>query len=306
MPGYTVAIVGGTGTLGHPVSTEFLTSFRSSFPTVRVLVRDTASEKAQELAAKGAELYKLDEANLSEAFDKAFAGVDAIVNTLPAKASDAVKHGLIDAVARSSAKVYFLSEFGIDHRLSDFAGYENDEWVIKKKLAAETREKVKGKKVVAVYTSIFLQIAFTGVIGFDVENNTFTTYGSPSGKVTFTSLPDVGKALAQLAILAIEPATSAKVPDEVRIASNTLSFEDIRDIVARVKGVEKGKIVTEDLDAKREELKKAPNAPGAILGFLRVLIGEGKLDFSDNSNELINPGQSLWKWKTVEDHLRGL
>ncbi len=36
-----------------------------------------------------------------------------------------------------------------------------------------------------------------------------------------------------------------------------------------------------------------------------VLIGEGKLDFSDNSNELINPGQSLWKWKTVEDYLGG-
>ena len=35
--------------------------------------------------------------------------------------------------------------------------------MIKQKLAAETREKVKGKKVVALYTSIFLQIAFAGV-----------------------------------------------------------------------------------------------------------------------------------------------
>lgn len=98
---------------GFPVSTEFLTSFRSSFPIVRVLVRDTLSEKAQELAAKGAELHKLDEANLSQAFDKAFAGVDAIVNTLPSKAAETVKHALIDAVAKSSAQVYFLSEFGM-------------------------------------------------------------------------------------------------------------------------------------------------------------------------------------------------
>ncbi|RDX41012.1 NAD(P)-binding protein [Lentinus brumalis] len=306
MSGYTVAIVGGTGTLGFPVSTEFLTSFRSSFPIVRVLVRDTVSEKAQELAAKGAELHKLDEANLSQALDKAFAGVDAIVNTLPSKASETVKHGLIDAVAKSTAKVYFLSEFGIDHRLSDSDGYENDEWVAKE-LAAETRQKVKDKKVVAVYTGPFLQIAFSGPwLGFDIENNTFTTYGSPSRKVSFTSLPDIGKAVAQLAILAIDPATSAKVPDELRIASNTLSIENIRDVVARVKSIEKGKIVTEDLAAKKEELKKAPNAPGAILAIIRVLIGEEKLDFSDNANELINPGESLWKWKTVEEQLRGL
>ena len=38
----------------------------------------------------------------------------------------------------------------------------------------------------------------------------------------------------------------------------------------------------------------------------RVLVGQGKMDFSkENADELINPGQSLWKWKTVEDQLRG-
>ena len=37
----------------------------------------------------------------------------------------------------------------------------------------------------------------------------------------------------------------------------------------------------------------------------RVLIGEGALDFSvENDNELVNPGESLWKWRTVEDELR--
>ena len=36
----------------------------------------------------------------------------------------------------------------------------------------------------------------------------------------------------------------------------------------------------------------------------RVLIGEGKMDFSKNDDELVNPGQSIWKWKTVEDFVR--
>ena len=37
----------------------------------------------------------------------------------------------------------------------------------------------------------------------------------------------------------------------------------------------------------------------------RVIVGEGKADFSaQNDDELVNPGQKLWKWKTVEDQLR--
>ena len=38
-----------------------------------------------------------------------------------------------------------------------------------------------------------------------------------------------------------------------------------------------------------------------------MLIAEGKIDHSkDNVNELVNPGQTLWKWRTVEDELRAM
>lgn len=34
-------------------------------------------------------------------------------------------------------------------------------------------------------------------------------------------------------------------------------------------------------------------------------MGENKTDFSsNNSNELVNPEQKVWKWKTVEDYFR--
>lgn len=34
-------------------------------------------------------------------------------------------------------------------------------------------------------------------------------------------------------------------------------------------------------------------------------MAEGKLDFTtDNDNELVNPDQKFWKWKTVEDYVR--
>ena len=35
-------------------------------------------------------------------------------------------------------------------------------------------------------------------------------------------------------------------------------------------------------------------------------MGEGKMDFGEtNDNELVNPGGSLWTWKSVEDYVRG-
>ena len=35
------------------------------------------------------------------------------------------------------------------------------------------------------------------------------------------------------------------------------------------------------------------------------MMGEGKLDWSDkNDSEFVNPGESLWKWKTLEDEIR--
>ena len=38
--------------------------------------------------------------------------------------------------------------------------------------------------------------------------------------------------------------------------------------------------------------------------FIRFVMGEGKLDFSRNENELANPGEKSWKWKTVKDYAK--
>ena len=86
-----------------------MTEFRSSFSRIRILSRDPASEKSQALASKGAELVKLDD---DKTLDAAFAGTDVIVNALPGAASEATQLSILQAVARSSAKVYFLGEFG--------------------------------------------------------------------------------------------------------------------------------------------------------------------------------------------------
>ncbi|KAI1791501.1 NAD(P)-binding protein [Ganoderma leucocontextum] len=307
----TVTIIGGTGVLGQNISNAFVTDFRPSFSRVRILTRDPASTKSQQLASKGAELVKVSEgADAHKLLDEAFADTDVIVNALPGSAPEDTQRAILQAAARSSAKVYFLDEFGCDHRINDFPGYESPEFLVKQKLAKEARSSFKGK-VIALYTALFFEVGFAHpIVGIDVKNNAFTAYGSPAQRVSWTSLGDIGRAVARLAILATNPATAASIPDDVRIAGSTATFEDVRDTVARVKGIAPAQIKTEDLAAKKAALK-APDASfleylRLIMGF-RVVMGEGKADFGENNNnELVNPGGKFWKWKSVEDFVRGL
>ena len=98
-------------------------------------------------------------------------------------------------------------------------------------------------------------------MGFDITNNEFTAYGCPSQRISFTSLRDVGRTVARLAMLATDPdpATAASVPDDVRVAGSTLAFEDVRDIVTRIRGVAPAQISIKDLAERKEALRQ----PGA-------------------------------------------
>ncbi|KAH9890549.1 NAD-P-binding protein [Cubamyces lactineus] len=301
---YSVAIVGGTGGLGIHISRAFLTDLKPNFHTARVLTRDPSSATAQDLAAKGAELHKLDESDLPRTLDEAFKGVDVIVNVLAGQGPTEVKQAILQAAARSDVKVYFLNEFGSDHKINDFPGYEHPGWLEKQEIAAETRKLLSGRKVIALYPSLFLEFATT-VMGIDLEKNTYLCYGSSKQKLSVTAREDIGRAVARLAILALAPDTASKVPDEVRIAGATTTYEEIRDTMARVKGVPKAEITVKDLTQLKDSIRQDPGKN--FFDYLNVVVGEGKADFSlANANDLVNPGETYWKWKTVEDHVRGL
>ncbi|KAI0628748.1 hypothetical protein C8Q77DRAFT_1161782 [Trametes polyzona] len=304
---HSVVIVGGTGGVGRQLTRVFLSEYRANFPDVRVLTRDPSSAAAQELAAQGAALHKLDESDLAAALDGAFARADVVVNVLqPADVAEATNEGIVEAARRNAVKVYFLSEFGTEYRVNDFPGYEHPYWTLKQKLAAWTRERLHDCKVIAVYTSGLLDFALSPFMGVDVKNNVYSCYGAPSQRISATSTEDVGRSVARLALLALDPATAAKVPDEVRTEGSTASYEEIRDIVARVKGVPKGEIRTEDIARVKERLRQSPGKTFIdLIPYIRVVVGQGRADFSSaNSNELINPGETLWKWRTIEDHVR--
>ncbi|CCM05455.1 uncharacterized protein FIBRA_07675 [Fibroporia radiculosa] len=310
---HVVALVGGTGNLGKEVSNVFLTSYRTYFSRIIIVGRDITTPAARELAGQGAELRAVDTANLVSSFTQAFQGVDVVVN-VSSRAPNEYHNALFEAALKSSVKVYFPSEFGSDYRLNDFPGWDDVTWTEKREHVDASRALSKGKvKIIAVATGLFLETALGPWLGFDTANLTYTSVGSPDVKTAVTAKVDIGRAVAELTLLALSPDTASQVPDDVRIAGDNKSFREIRDIVQRVRtefdAKPAGEIVlkTVELGPFREQLRKAQLEKPAEspLQHIKIVIAEGKQDFSkENSDELVNPGQKVWKWKTVEDYVR--
>lgn len=103
-------------------------------------------------------------------------------------------------------------------------------------------------------------IGVHSTVGFDIDNNVLTCFGPPTQIISFTSTADVGRALARLSTLALEPLTATQVPDELRISGSAVSYEEVRDLIAEAKGVQKGEIKSEDLEKLKHKLRDTPGS----------------------------------------------
>ncbi|OCB86111.1 NAD-binding protein [Sanghuangporus baumii] len=323
----SVAVAGATGRLGYVITEKLLTTFKPFFSRVVAITRDASSPKAKALASLGAELHEvhLDDPALGEvkaALRSSMNEIDVVVNAL-GMTSAQVKDVVAETAIEAGAKVYFPSEFGVDHRLNDFPGFDHEEWEKKRRHIAYANELAVKKggdvKVIAVYTGLFLEDSLNPRFGFDISAGKITILGPPSSKITFTSRRDIARSVAQLAILAmVSPASlQDNVPSHVRIAGCTRSVEEIAQ--ALNKSLSQGKkppetgegmgvaLVQEDISEAIKNLKEVYEAGnvGSPASYIRVLMGGGKLDFSqDNSNQLVNPNERLWKWNTIEETVR--
>lgn len=217
-----------------------------------------------------------------------------------------MKKAIAKAVGASpTVKLYFPSEFGVDHMLG--GGKDSDfghiEWQKKKdhvELVHQSMAKGKDLKVCSVFVALMTEISFGPWFGIDTKNHKYECAGDPDQPASFTAFVDIGKALAVLASMA-----PAKLPEQVRVASDTVSYRQIAKIMEEAAGDgQKIEVTGLDTDAFKQHAFANPGDSPAV--FIRFLMGNGKLDFSEkglgNNNELINPGQKLWKWRTVKDY----
>ncbi|KAG8859709.1 hypothetical protein FRB96_004283 [Tulasnella sp. 330] len=292
----TVAIVGATGDLGSSVTKAFLDLYPETFNRVIILTRNPQSDGAKALEALGAELLQTN----GPIYAGALKGVDVLVNAAGPGINPEENDALVKEAVASGARLYFPSEFGMDHRY----GPQNHVWFHEKErhVGAARNLAHDQLKVIKVYIGMFTEIIFSAFLGFDTENGIYTSLGTGTSdkKIAITSTADIGASVARLSILAA--ADPKSVPDDVRISGDNKSINELAEIVSKATG-KTIKVVEEPVVEGADDKDGEDMADLARL--LRLNFSHGATDFSkDNDNELVNPGQKYWTWKTTEVYAR--
>lgn len=291
-----IAVIGSNGFLGAPVvaaltSDEF--SSKISLPiiaTTRSVKDKVSTDKLKYVEAD------LSEANLDNLY-KIFEGVDVIIElTTPSPAVFDITEKI---VAHTKPKLFIPSQFGTELEATD--KYFPKFLDLKTQHSKKTR--AAGVKTVDVITSLFavpgsLLYEVLGAVGIDSEAKTVTYRGDPDYKIAVSKLEDIGKSVAALATLP----DYSKIPDKTRVYSDLVSN---REFVKRYESTHNVQLKELPAVSKADALKEAQEklAKGFdfadFLYYLNVIASQGEdggLAFSASERELVNPGESVWKW----------
>ena len=293
----TVAIAGAAGHLGQYLTAAFVSRpFQDAFSSIILLSRreqDKSSPLAQYKSHDKVIFQQYDENNMKSALE----GVHILVNAVGASGHD-FKEKLLRAIPASDVRVYFPSEFGVDHYVHDFP---HGEWARKKKHDALARELIPHVKICRVFCGLFLEDSIGPWFGFDTRQGKYESVGSSLSPVSFTALADVGRVVAQLASKPPEP-----IPEHMHVAGHTVSVANIAQIMDQA-GAGGTQVTEVDLGEYKSETTKCTTSTDPA-AFLRFLMGEGKITHTKqglgNSNDQVNPGEKYWTWKTMPDLAR--
>ncbi|KAJ4152729.1 hypothetical protein LMH87_009252 [Akanthomyces muscarius] len=260
----TVAIAGATGNLGAKIAEGFLEQqFRERFLDVIVLARSRSS-KAEHLVTQGATLRLYTEDNLKEALT----GVDVLINAV-GPSGHHFKEALLRSIPGSAVRLYFPSEFGVDHYVHDFP---HEEWDAKKAHFRLATELIHGVSVCRVYAGLFLEDSIGPWFGFDTKTGKYEAVGDPAQRTSYTSMHDVGKALAVLA-----SRTADTVPPEMHLSGDSKSMLEIAEIM-EANGAGRVEVTHVPLESYKAGVLARPSPTPER--YLRFLMGEGKIDHS--------------------------
>ncbi|KAG9018159.1 hypothetical protein FRB90_012067 [Tulasnella sp. 427] len=279
-----IVVAGGTGDLVYRPS---------QVNRVVVLSRDDSSPVAQELKELGAEVHT------GTVTVESLKGIDVVINAWGFTVPGEIKDSLVKTAAEAGVRVYFPSEFGVDPHNLDV---EKNIFSSKVAQAKYAREVGGGSlKVIEVYIGGFLdQIGmYAAGVGIDVQNKTVSSVGkdSATARISYTSERDIAYSTVRLAVLAAQDPSS--VADRVRISGSNTSWSDI----AKLLSVEHDS--TFEVKELDDEPFKEKIENGDFIAALRYAFGKGHVDLNaGSSNELVNPGEKLWKWDTVEEFVK--
>ncbi|GME71171.1 unnamed protein product [Ambrosiozyma monospora] len=291
-----IAVFGTNGALGKPTIEALTSSTFSSkicFP-IRAITRDpskyTSTDKVK--------YYKANTADI-DSFKDVLTGIDVFINlggTSDIQHFDAPLDALLK-YSKDTVKLYIPSHFGaeldvINKDLPGFLGI---------KTAHGAKARAAGVKTVDVISSLFYgpgTYLYEFIYGFNPETGVAVIRGDKGTKFDVSYLGDIGKAVAAI----VTSDDYSELPNKIRISSDKITLDDALDHYEKI---HPGVKITREFVSKEETYKKAHELYDAgfdfkdFLFYLEYLISQGTdkgVSFSKNENEVVNPGESLFKW----------
>lgn len=209
------------------------------------------------------------------------------------------KEKLLRSLPGSSVRLYFPSEFGCYHYIPNFVHPEFDakkrHFQLAQEILCDTNI-----HVCRVYAGLFLEDSIGPWFGFNTAEGKYEAVGDLSQRTSYTSIHDIGKAVAVLASSALENSTS--MPSEVFLEGDSKSISEIAQIMTS-HGAGQINISSIDLGEYKQSVFARPTPTPER--YLRYMMAEGKIYHSgrqlENSNSIVNKDNQLWKWKSMVD-----
>ena len=199
---------------------------------------------------------------------------------------------LLESLSKTSVTLYFPSEFGVDHYVHTFA---HAEWDAKKRHFELAQKLTPGIRVCRVFAGLFLEDSIGPWFGFYTAKNKYEAIGSLDQRTSYTSLPDVGRAIAVLASM-----PPHDVPDQIHLSGDSKSVAEIAEIMEEA-GADKIALSSIDIQPFRASVIANPSPTPER--YLRFLMGEGLIDHTDsglkNDNSYFDRFQGFGNWKTI-------
>ncbi|KAF8330864.1 uncharacterized protein EI90DRAFT_1105358 [Cantharellus anzutake] len=288
-----VALVGSTGYLGKSIVPVFAKAANEGqFAAFKILTSSTPKDELKSAASDKVTIVQVDYASPAS-LESALEGVDVLVSALGAsKSTEAAQKSLVQAAVASKVKVYFPSEWGTDLDVSPYPFPPLD---AKTEHVEEARK--AGLKTVVFVVGVFSDIILLPISGWFTAPNTVHIPDSGKNKAVFTAKKHIVQYALQAVILAAQD--PAKFPDKVRVWDDNRSWDEYTAELEQVLGRELIKNVI-----PKEQLVQDFAAGPSIGGLGRLLAADGLTDYSDNHNELLNPGEKYFKRQTVGETLK--
>ncbi|KAK6202363.1 CIP1 protein [Scheffersomyces amazonensis] len=293
----TIAIIGVSGSLGQPILDVLQSDLfkdKVQFPIKAFSRRDIPSTETVEYIK--ADITEENIPKIIEELNKD-GGVDTIIELV---ASDPKLFALVTKIiVGAKPKLFIPSQFGVE---IDKVNTYIPNFLSHKTIQSKTTREA-GIKTVDIITGFFFApgtYLYEAVqqIGIDPNTKTLEIFGDLSNKISVNFVDDIAKSVVSIA-------TNSKpneLPNKVRIAGDVVTFQQIVDTFEKNHNtkLQITKQVTSQ-EALNEFFEKIKNGPKHedIFFYLHTIASQGTdkgIHYSINENEIVNPGEKLWKW----------